>query len=199
MAKHNFRRGSHTRNQTWNGRRRFEHWYRDNQVYFITARCRDRFPAFSAEHAKDIFWDRFGHYATEYGFTPWVTTLIDNHYHTIGYLATGANLGPMMQRVHGSVAKLVNETLHAPLKPFWVDGGHRNYFDGCIRDEKQARRAYRYTLTQSVRHGICQDYRDYPHTHVSVELEPAIRRATALDAFMQGVRYKRYDYRDRGR
>lgn len=68
---------------------RFEHWYVDNQVYFITARCRDRFAAFASEQAKQIFWDRFTHYTKKYLFTPFVTSLLDNHYHLLGYCKRG--------------------------------------------------------------------------------------------------------------
>ena len=74
------------------GEHAFEHWYRDNTVYFITSRCRDRFCAFASEEAKAIFWDRFDFYTTQYGFIPFVTTLMDNHYHTEGFLAQGENL-----------------------------------------------------------------------------------------------------------
>ena len=79
-----------------------------------------------------------------------------------------------MQRLHGSVAKLVNDTLEERHVPFWRVRGNRDYFDGCIRDEKQARLAYRYTYEQSVRHGILTDAREYKHTRVNVELERAI-------------------------
>ena len=89
------------------GHHRFEHWLIDNQVYFITARCRDRMPCFADEAAKAVFWDRFTCYTGLYGFTPWVTSLLDNHYHTIGYLRKGDALPRMMQRLHGLVAKLV--------------------------------------------------------------------------------------------
>ena len=102
---------SRSENTTYRGRHRYEHWLVDNQVYFITARCRDRYPAFTTEEAKDIFWDRFDHYTNEFGFVPWVTSLIDNHYHTIGYMRVGSSLPRMMQRFHGSVAKLVNDLL----------------------------------------------------------------------------------------
>ncbi len=190
----------------YQGRHRFEHWYRDRQVYFITARVRDRWPAFASEPAKAVFWDRFGRYAGEYGFTPWVTSLLDNHYHTLGYLERGEDLKGMMQRMHGSVAKLVNDLwepsvgagmraeVHTPRRivPFWRDSGQKNYYDGCIRDIKQCRLAYRYTLLQAVRHGIVRDRRDYPYTHVNVELEQAVSFALERDAFLKGVRYKRY-------
>ena len=166
---------SRSRTTAYQGRPRYEHWLVDNQVYFLTARCRDRFPAFATEAAKAVFWDRFNHYTAEFGFVPWVTSLLDNHYHTLGYLRVGANLPKMMQRIHGSVAKLVNDLLPSRLSQFWRDSKGKEYFDGCIRDQRQARLAYRYTLTQSVRHGIVRDWRDYQHTHVNMELERADR------------------------
>jgi hypothetical protein len=176
------------------GRHRFEHWYRDRTVYFITARCRDRYPAFDSEEAKLIFWDRFDHWTHHYGFVPWIGTLMNNHYHTLGYMEVGENLGPMMQRLHGSVAKLVNDLLPERRLPFWRGAGRHDYFDGCIRDELQCRRAYRYTLLQSVRHRITRDWGEYPHTRVYIDLEKGVRRALELNAFMEGVRYKRYEH-----
>jgi hypothetical protein len=98
----------------------------------------------------------------------------------------------MTQRIHGSVAKLVNDLLPTRLTHFWRDVKGKEYFDGCIRDERQARLAYRYTLTQSVRHGIAMNWHDYPHSHVNVELERAVTRALQIDAFLEGVPYKRY-------
>ena len=62
-----------------------------------------------------------------------------------------------MRKLHGSVAKLVNDLLDVRLVPFWGDGENRDYFDGCLRDETQLIRSYRYVLRQSVRHGICRE------------------------------------------
>jgi hypothetical protein len=188
-----FRKSSATKREHHGNHHRYEHWYLDNQVYFLTARCRDRHPAFGSEPAKQVFWDRFTHYSPEYGFTPWVTSLLDNHYHTLGYLKVGENLGPLMQRLHGSVAKLVNDLLPVRRVPLWSEAGHQDYFDGCIRDEKQCRLAYRYTLTQSERHGIVSNWRDYPHTRVDIELDRGLKRALELRAFLEKVPYKRYE------
>ncbi len=187
-----FRKSSATKREIHSGRHRYEHWYLDNQVYFITARCRDWYPAFASDAAKAVFWDRFTHYTTEFGFKPWVTSLLDNHFHTLGYLKVGENLGPMMQRLHGSVAKLVNDLLPTRLKPFWREAGNRDYFDGCIRNTKQCRLAYKYTLRQSVWHGIVSDWGEYPHTHVQIDLEVGLKRALELGAFLEHVPYKRY-------
>lgn len=83
---HKFRKSSATKTHVYKGHHRYEHWYRDNQVYFITARCRERIAAFATEEAKLVFWDRFDHYTHAFSFVPWVTSLLDNHYHTLGYL-----------------------------------------------------------------------------------------------------------------
>ena len=173
------------------GRRRFEHRRIDNQVYFITSSVRDHQRAFAGDEAKGIFWDRFVHHTTAHGFTPWATSLLDSHYHTVGYLRRGEDLPKLMQKLHGSVAKLVNDLLDERLAPFWRDprGKGRECFDGCLRDELQARRAYRYTLRQPVRAGLVRDWRDYPHVRVNVELERAVRRAHELGAFLEGVPY----------
>jgi len=187
-----FRKSSSSSVEYFKGQHRFEHWYLDNQMYFITARCRDRYPAFESEEAKLIFWNRFEYYTAEYDFTPCVSTLLNNHYHTVGYNKTGENLGVMMQRIHGSVAKLVNDLLPERRLPFWRRAGHQDYFDGCLRDELQLRRAYRYTYTQCRRHGVAPDPARYPHTRVNVDLERALRRALELGAFLESVLYKRY-------
>lgn len=131
---------------------------RDNTVYFITARCRDCFPAFQSEDAKRVFWDRFGHWAGVYGFVPWVTSLMSNHYHALGYLKVGENLGPMMQRIHGSVAKLVNDLLPQRRVPSGVTRVGTTTSTGVCATSCSAvgRTATRW---QSVRHGIVSDHR----------------------------------------
>jgi len=179
-----------------NGQHRFEHWSVDNQIYFITARVRDRLPVFASESAKAVFWDRFDHWINQYGFTPWVTSLLDNHYHTVGYLREGAALKTLMQRLHGSVAKLVNDLLPERFPQFWRDTKGKEYFDGCLRDERQGRLTYRYVLTQCRRRRICDDPRNYPHTRVMKDVETCITRANGMNAFLEAVPYPRY-FKDR--
>jgi hypothetical protein len=186
------RKYSRTRHVEHQGEHRFEHWYAGNQVYFITARCGDQYPAFASQEARCVFWDRFEHHAGQALFAPWVVSLMSNHYHVLGYCRDGGLFGRMMQRIHGSVAKLVNDLLPQRRLPFWDHVGHKDYFDGCIRDEKQCRLAYRYVLTQSVRHLICADWRQYSDTRVYIDLERAMRRSLELRAFLEGVPYKRY-------
>ena len=187
-----FRKSSLSSGEYYKGQHRFEHWYRDNTVYFITARCRNRFNAFASERAKSIFWERLTFYAEQYDIVLLVVSLLDNHYHLLCYVKLGEKLGPFMRHFHGSAAKLVNDTLPQRLKPFWYDTGKQSYFDGCLRNQQQHWRAHRYTRLQSVRHGVARDWRDYPHTREFVTPERAITRARELHAYMEDVPYKRY-------
>ena len=148
-------------------------------------------PRVRFEEAKAVFWDRFNFYTQESQFTP---GSLANHYHSLGYCKIGEARNDDAADSR-SVAKLVNDLMPERRMPFWGDPGHQGYFDGCIRDEKQCRRAYRYTLTQSVRHGLCREWREYPHTRVKVDLEVGVRRALELRAFLEGVPYKRYQKR----
>jgi hypothetical protein len=188
-----FKKSSATKTHRWKGQHRFEHWYRDNTIYFITSKARDGAHVFRTEHAKRIFWDRFAHWTQEFGFIPIITSLLSNHYHAVGYLKVGNNLGKMMPKLHGSIAKLVNDTLPARHLPFWRTRGNQDYFDGCLRSELQFRRTYRYVERQAVRARVCTRLGAYPHIRVNVALDRALRRATELKCFLETVPYARYD------
>jgi len=69
------RKSGATHLEFFDGQLRFEHWYRDNIVYFITSKVREGFAALASEEGKQIFWDRFDFYTNMHGFVPWVATL----------------------------------------------------------------------------------------------------------------------------
>jgi hypothetical protein len=188
-----FRKSSYTDKEFFDGKHRFEHWYRDNSVYFITSKVREGFRAFKTEVAKQTFWDRFNFYTHCHGLEVWATSLLDNHFHTIGYLADGEQLGEKMRKLHGSIAWLVMKQIELRHVPFWRTAGNKDYFDGCIRDVLQLARTHRYVKQQAVRARIVRDWRDYAHTRVDVDVEEAIDRALMRRAFLEDVPYERYE------
>jgi hypothetical protein len=196
-----FRKNQTSNHEFHEGDNRFEHWYRDNKIYIITARVRDKKPAFESLEAQQVFWNQWSKYTKEFEYTSWITSLLNNHYHDLGYNRYGDNLPKMMQRIHGSIAKLVNDLLDVRIVPFWIDSGKQNYLDGCVRDVPQAQRAFRYTYFQCTRHRVCSHPTLYPNTRVNVELNVAIQRADQLAAFLWDVPYERYERhrRKRGR
>jgi hypothetical protein len=187
------RKSAATKNEFFDGQHRFEHWYRDNTVYFITTKVRDGFAAFATEQAKQIFWDRFHFYTQMHGFVPWVATIMNNHYHFEGYLCDGEQLGEMMRKLHGSVAWMVMKAIGVRHVPFWREAGKRNYFDGCLRDVLQAYRAFNYTRDQAVKARLVKHFSEYPHTRIYVDRDRAIARAAGLHAYLEDVPYARYE------
>ena len=170
-------------------RHRCEHWHIDNQIYFITARCRDRLPAFRTEAAKAIFWQQLDIKAQAHGFTPIITSLIDNHYHVLGHLREGEQLTPLIRGLHSSVARYINQVTPEAeqVKPLFRMQTGKQYFDGAIRSSKQFIRTFRYIERQGIWHKLCQPGEAYAHTRISVERDRAMKRALRIGAFLYGV------------
>lgn len=198
MGRHFQKSGGHRR-EWYDGAHRFEHWYRDRTVYLVTARVRDRLPIFLNSESANVFWSKLLQYTTQHGFELWIATLMSNHYHFIGFLERGSQLGEMMRKLHGSVAWLTCRAHGIHHKPFWRDDQHRDYFDGCLRDARQLRRSYRYVQQQAVRAGLVQAASEYPNTRCWLTLEACLRLAQERDAFLADVAYARYKEPDRKR
>jgi hypothetical protein len=99
----------------------------------------------------------------------------------------------MVQRIHGSVAKLVNDLLPERRKDFWRDGKGFEYFDGCLRDELQLRRTHGYVLRQAIKARLVKDWREYPDTHVNLDVDACVAYAKAHNGFLEDIPYKRYE------
>jgi len=92
---------------------------------------------------------------------------------------------------------MVNDLLPERRVPFWRGEDGHEYFDGCLRDDEQYVKAYRYTLRQAERAGIVRSWGDYAHTRVFVDMQTGLEFARANRAFLYGVPYKRYVQRTR--
>jgi REP element-mobilizing transposase RayT len=182
-----------SRKEWYKGAHKFEHWYVDHSVYLITSRVRAKRHVFTQPQACDIFWAKFEQYAGENTFEPWIVTLMSNHYHVLGYLKEGNRLGEMMRKFHGSVAWMVCKALVITHKPFWRDDAHRDYFDGCLRDESQLRRTFKYIQNQAQRAGLIGSGQAYHNTRIYIPLDRCLELARERNALLTGVPYARYD------
>ena len=175
------------------GSHRFEHWIKDNQLYFLTSCTNGKAHVFQTEETQAIFLKCFDNWHERSGLKVCVISLLSNHYHLVGYAKSGQQLIDFIRGLHSSTARYLNQLLDLPLRPFWREAGGQSYFDGCLRDEGQASKAWTYTRDQAVKAGLVRTYHDWPGTRVIVEREPMVRRATQLDAYLRGVPYKRYE------
>ncbi|MEL7238232.1 MAG: transposase [Planctomycetota bacterium] len=175
------------------GSHRFEHWIKDNQLYFLTCCTKGHAHVFKSRQAQEVFWQCFNRWHERSGFKVCVVTLMSSHYHLVGYAKVGQQLVDFVQGLHGSTARAVNPLLDQPLRPFWGERKGQSYFDGCLRDEEQASKAWTYTRDQAVKAGLVENWDEWPGTRVFVERDAMLKRATTLGAYLRGVPYKRYD------
>ena len=133
----------------------FQHWYRDNQVYFITARCRDGFPTFASDAAKAVFWDRFVHYTAMHQFQPRVATLMNNHYHLV-LQTPEPNLSRGMQWLNGTYAAWFNRRYNRSGHLF-----HGRFKAFLIEKETYFAEVLRYVALNPVRAGIVERPEQY--------------------------------------
>ena len=180
-----------------NGRHKFEHWYVDRTVYFLTARVREGLFAFEDPACQTIFWSKFDQYTRAHQFDPWIATLLVNHYHVVGFAQNRVALGQMMRKLHGSIAWLICKHLDIQHKPFWRDSASNDYMDGCLRSEKQLEDSYLYVRNQSVKARLVKRWEDDPNTRVMKPLEDCLTFARENDALLKGVPYPRYERRNR--
>ena len=152
-----FRKSAATKTESFKSHHRYEHWYLDNQIYFITARCRDSLPRLRERSSED---NLLGPLRSLHKTLRLCTV---DHKPTRQPLPH-ARLSPYRRkprpddatpaRFHRKTSQrhpTTTTACHSGAK-----SGNRDYFDGCIRNEKQCRLAYKYTQRQSVRHGIAQ-------------------------------------------
>ena len=140
------RKSGPTRREYWEDKHKFEHWYRDNTVYFVTARCRDKHPCFASPEACAIFWDRFTHYTTQHHFEPWVTTLMNNHYHIqhldvkpenlllVGGRVKVADFG-LVKDLHDAAASMMGglTPIYAPPEVFEDQDAMKEWVGGAVQ------------------------------------------------------------------
>ncbi len=131
------------------------HLYLDDTIYFLTARVYKKEKIINTNQKKKILlknlWSEF--YKAGYKIYAW--TVLDNHYHIEFITRRGKDLGEMLNLIHGRTSFEINK----------IDGirGRKifqNYWDRCIRDEKDFYFHFNYIHHNLVKHGYVKTQDD---------------------------------------
>jgi putative transposase len=90
----------------------------------------------------------------QWGLEHWV--VLDNHYHLIAKSREGSALPGLIRDLHSKSAQLIRERTRCAT-PVWY-----NYWDDCLRDERDYYRHLDYLLWNPVKHGYVQNLNDWP-------------------------------------
>jgi putative transposase len=92
--------------------------------------------------------------------------ILDNHYH-IEFKVKEANmLSKIINQVHGRLSYLFNKMDDEPGRKIF-----QNYWDTCIREEKDLWTRFNYIHHNPVKHGYCKKMQDYSFSSFGYYLE----------------------------
>jgi REP element-mobilizing transposase RayT len=150
------------------------HIFRDNTIYFITARTikkesqrkLETFIATSVEVSdyrrdslqntnmyfynnarKDVFVEVFKKSIKKYDIKIFAWVLLDNHYHLLIKINKKEALTRFIQNLHANSARLLNKLDNTKGRKIWYQ-----YWDHCIRDEKDFYKHFNYIHNNPIKH-----------------------------------------------
>lgn len=142
------------------------HIYADDTLYFLTAATLQRAHLFNPASYKTHLQEQLLELAPDYGFDLRAWVILDNHYHILFHLAEGDKLSRFLQRLHAKTATSFNSWDNQVGRQVWW-----NYWDWCIRNERDYWMHFNYIHYNPIKHGYVQRLRDWPYSSLFVYLE----------------------------
>lgn len=126
---------------------RLPHIYNDNTFYFITSSTYKNTHYLQPNSHKTNLHQEITNLAPEFGLTIEAWVILNNHYHLLFHLQQAENLSLFLKRLHGRTATAFNRQDKTPGRKFWY-----NYWDRCIRNEKEYWTRFNYIHYNPIKH-----------------------------------------------
>ncbi len=142
------------------------HIYQDETIYFITARTKGRVSIFNTPKKCNLFFGVFERSLKrfDFGMIGWV--LNPDHYHILIEVSDGRMLGRFVQNLHSNLARLINNLDMLEGRQIWYQ-----YWDRCIRSEKDLYTRLNYIHHNPVKHGFVLNIADYEWSSYKTYIE----------------------------
>jgi putative transposase len=142
------------------------HLFRPNAIYMLTgAIYKGQFLLQSSSRKQ--FWEEAFHKAADihhWSIIAWV--VLDNHYHAMLRAPENAvNLPTFISSYHKFTARKWNAEEHAQGRKVWW-----NYWDTCVRSEKDFMVRLKYIYWNPVKHGLVGQPENYPFSNYNAFL-----------------------------
>ena len=132
------------------------HLYLDRYTYFVTARTFDKRKYFNTYKKLFILTDRLEKVRTRYQVTLHAWVVLANHYHILLTLQDGNTLSQIIKCINGGSSYALNKIDNTSGRQIWW-----NYWDRCIRKEKDFYTRFNYIHHNPVKHGYVKTNGDY--------------------------------------
>ncbi len=132
------------------------HLFINDSYYFITAGCYQKKPYLDCDVKKEYIYkticEELKRYLVE--LHGWV--VLDNHYHILIKLKDAFLLSKLIQALHAKSAISINRTDKEHGRKVWY-----NFWDKCIRDQRDFYTKLNYIHLNPVKHGYVEDPNKY--------------------------------------
>ena len=142
------------------------HIYLDNTYYFLTARTYKGNSIFDNDEKKEIFLSNLKAEVLRHGYKIIAWVILDNHYHILFKSELSSNLSKIINKVHGLVSYKINKLDELRGRKIF-----QNYWDKCIRNEKDFWCHFNYIHHNPVKHRYVKKMKDYKFSSYNYWLE----------------------------
>jgi putative transposase len=134
------------------------HWFLENTIYMLTASIYQGEHLMASPKRKAAWRDSFVEAAKLYDWHIIAWVVLDNHYHVlVESLESSSSLSKFIGSYHKFTARLWNDEENVSGRKVWW-----NYWDTCIRSEKDFDNRLRYIFWNPLKHEMVEDPEDYP-------------------------------------
>jgi putative transposase len=142
------------------------HLFLTDYHYFITAGTYGKRPYFDTDDRKELLFNTICESLKEYSseLNGWV--ILSNHYHIVVKLKDAFRLPELIRKIHSKSAVLLNKISDQQGRKIWYQ-----YWDECIRDEKDFYAKLNYIHFNPVKHGYVDSPESYKFSSYNIYLE----------------------------
>jgi len=132
------------------------HFYLDDFLYFFTAHTYlDRYQM-TTEFEKLKILDKIKDFLKSFNFTIYAWIVLDNHYHLLFKSYKGRDLPTVFGKIHAGYSYEINALQNCRGRKIW-----QNYWDWCIRSEKDFWTHFNYIHHNCVKHKYTKKMEEY--------------------------------------
>jgi len=131
------------------------HIYQKDKIYFLTARTFNKEVILKTDSQKQIFYDVLRHCLKEFDVQIFGWTINLDHYHLLLYFKN-RNIKNFIKKLHGKTSYLLNKFDGIKGRRVWV-----NYWDRCVRSERDFYVRLNYIHHNCVKHGYVKSAEEY--------------------------------------
>mgnify|MGYP001562541452 CR=1 FL=1 len=142
------------------------HLFIDGAIYFVSCSTYRKLKIFDSADKKKLLLDTISAIIKKYGCDLHAWVVLDNHYHLLFQAKNARAIPSVFQKIRGGSSFEINRIDNVRGRKVWY-----NYWDECVRDERDYYNKLNYIHLNSVKHGYAEKPEDYEFSSYRAYLE----------------------------